>query len=118
MKAALTAGLAAAVCALTLVGCASTDARYSTDDGWHLAVVTRLGNALPSPNPAVQDCRPAAPSAAGTDARYAEVAYHLFRRARVRIALLPQRSTYAVGDSVYVNVHDCTLPLAPALPAR
>ncbi|AMM24144.1 hypothetical protein [Variovorax sp. PAMC 28711] len=110
--------LAVLSCGLACVACTATASRFSAQDGWHVAVITRIDLAPQLPDADVQDCRPATSATTGTTVRYAEVAYHVFRRARLRVALLPAQGGYAVGDEVYVNVRDCAVPLAHAAPTR
>jgi hypothetical protein len=94
-------------------GCA---AQHRPAPGWRLAVVTRLGDALPSRDSGVSDCRSTGPNAATPQRGYAEVAYRVGQRARHRIALLPDGERYFVGEDVYVNVRDCAVALSATPP--
>jgi len=99
--------------AFALTGCAS---RHPDGAGWRLAVVTRLDATLPPHGQGSADCRRLEASTEGAAPRYAEVAYRLAFHSRRRIALLPESGDFAVGEDVYVNIRDCTLPIRPTVP--
>lgn len=102
--------LALAAWTLAASGCA---APAPTGAGWHLAVITRLGETLPPRGPGVADCRLASPPPDAQAHGYAEVAYRAGLRSRHRIARLPESGDYEVGEAVYVDVEDCAVALRP-----
>ena len=101
-------GLMAAALA---AGCASEgDRQHPLSEGWHYATIFRIDAEFEAMHPAKFDCRL---EDGGSGSRYAEVDYRDHRMLRHRIVRLPVDGLgFHVGDKVYVNVLDCSVPIA------
>ena len=105
LRARLVAGLGVLA---ALAGCAGTNG--APPQGWVAATITRVGDDLPPPPFAAEDCRRSAPDAGG---RYAEVVLHEHHTRLHRIVRLPGEGAFGPGDRVQVNLDDCALPAVP-----
>lgn len=94
-----------------LASCASEgDHQHPLSDGWHYATIFRVGGEFEPTHPSRFDCRL---EDGESWARYAEVAYRANHALRHRIVRLPAEGPeFHVGDKVYVNVLDCSVPVA------
>lgn len=104
----LALGLSAAV---LFTNCATEgNHQHPISDGWHYATIYRIDSGFEAMHPASLDCRL---KDDGSGARYAEVDYRVGRVLRHRIARLPAAGPELhVGDRVYVNDSDCSMPIA------
>jgi len=86
------------------------EGRYDYDAGWRRTTVLEVGRAEELKSSATPDCR----SAPGTESqhfalvRYSHVPYY-FHRA---IVAVPQGWQLPAGDSLYVNINDCSAAIA------
>jgi len=96
-----------------LQACAAGSDPYRFEDGWRIATISEVGNGstLSRPGTPSNDCRRTAAAGLASHA-YAEVLFHDFRHVRTRIVLLPEHGDFREGERVYVNIRDCTVPIA------
>lgn len=97
-----------------MTACASIENdAYNFNDGWRRAKVLEIGSTKTVMRTTSKDCRLEL-GAAATFEHYAVVSYSLGGRPTLRakqVVAVPNDLDLAVGDSVQVNIRDCTKPL-------
>jgi hypothetical protein len=106
-------GTAAYPAVVLLAGCAQYLAAYESTIQWREGRVVQIDRGASIDRPSQNDCRKkVAPSVAANE-RYAAYQYiGVGGSLRYRIAPLPLDMPLKVGDLVWVNIEDCSLPPA------
>src|SRR5262249_41353213 len=96
---------ACAVLPLALLCACAGAGDHPAQEDWRIATITQVNGTLPPPYWESEDCRR---SSGAPDGRYASVVFHSHHAVRHRIVLIPLGEELRVGDSVWVNVNDCS----------
>jgi hypothetical protein len=96
---------ACAVLALALLCACAGPGDHPAQEDWRIATIMQVDGTLPAPYWASEDCRR---SSGVPDGRYASVVVHSHHSVHHRIVLIPSGEDFHSGDSVWVNVDDCS----------
>lgn len=96
---------------LLLAGCANSlyEGRYAWGDGWRLGRITATGVGAGFQNKLAKNCT----APLSVDQRFVTVRLGESGRGFWRTVPIPTKSSWSVGDWLYINVLDCSAPLTP-----
>lgn len=105
-------GVAAVVAAGILGGCAGAgyDPSHSWDEGWRKGTVVEMGEGAALAEKVAAKCKQPS-SATSSTTRYATIKYRRDRRKVSRTMPVPEDFAPNVGDTVFINTHDCRAPI-------